>query len=332
MSIQVFEHPLAQGIRGLGSSLGDALDQQGQRAFKQKQLAQERGFKKGLIGEERQFKREETADERRYKEGQEEEQRGRQFEQLSALAAATQVASQTEGDWYAKNSAFNESLQNAGIPIDPQLSLNYMKAFGDVEAKKQKAGERTPVERQTFKENQKLTSGMAADAKTAKALYKDIDILTKAIESPQISGPGLKGNMKRAYRWMTSAGQPGDEQTLETLRKNAIFKLGDLKGIRITDTKLRFLEESLFNPKKSKEANREALRIYRDTLEKTMSYPQRIEEMMSDDPEALYDPTFSIRLEDITPQGIQEASVTEQDQGSVAQSFAERVRARGKKK
>lgn len=64
MSIQVFEHPLAQGIRGIGSSLGSALEQQGQRAFEQRKLAQQRALSQQQKQEEREFIAGESALER----------------------------------------------------------------------------------------------------------------------------------------------------------------------------------------------------------------------------------------------------------------------------
>ena len=168
MAIQYFPHPLGEGIKAVGSSLGAALQQRGERAFQREQKETEFQRKRDL----------------------EEQQRQRQVQQQGALSQALQAAKGVEGGPMDQFSAFQQAMSESGIPIDPKTSLDYMKSLGDIYTKEQKAAVRDPIERQTYKQNQTFMAGINSDARTASSLYREMGTLTDAIESPDISRAG----------------------------------------------------------------------------------------------------------------------------------------------
>lgn len=279
MVILLQNDTLGQGIGQAASALGSALQQRGMQQQKLNLAEKER-----------------------------ERQEQAQLNQIGALQQAFE-AIESDSDPADQFSALLGALKQANVPLDPNTALNFYKTFGDVTKKRASEGQRTPEERTTFKENQKLLAGIAADAKTASNLMQNLDTIEGAIESGNISGPGLKGKSKRVARWLTGKGAPPEEQTLDTERKNAILALGDLKGIRLTDTKLRFIEDSLFNPEKSLDQNREAFRLYKQALKQRVDYLNKARELTKENEDILYDPTFSVRLQELTtPSGAEEVS------------------------
>lgn len=253
-----------------------------------------KGLSSGMDALQEAFK---TSGDRRYAESQAEQQRNRQQVQIGALGQALSAAQQ-ETDPIARMSAFQNALAQTGVSLPPETAMNYLKSISEAQ-KSASDPIRAAEERQTHKTNQTLVAGLAADSRVAKGLYSDIEKLSSAIEGGKLRGPGLPGDVTKAFRWMSGKGRPGDEQTIDTLRKEALMQLGSLKGIRLTDLKLRFLEDSLFNPQKSLAENREALRIYKDTLERKMSYPERVKQLLKENPNAMHDPMFSINVDSL---------------------------------
>ena len=64
MSIQIIKNPWSQAFSGVGSALGSALQQRGQRASDLRKTASEREYQKGLTEEEREFQRIQKENER----------------------------------------------------------------------------------------------------------------------------------------------------------------------------------------------------------------------------------------------------------------------------
>lgn len=102
MSIQYFEHPLAQGISTLGSAIGKGIETYGQRKHEQNKQQQQRQL---------------------------------QFQQMGALSDASQAAAEVEGDGLAKVGAFQQSLKDSGVQIDPATSVPYLKLIGGLSNK-----------------------------------------------------------------------------------------------------------------------------------------------------------------------------------------------------
>lgn len=297
-----YQNPgIGPGISALGEALGGSLQNLGQNKFQLglKEIARQRG--------------EES-----------------QLNQLSAFknAAQTLSADQSPEEQF---SAFLSSLQESNVPLDFNTALKAMETLQKGQATEQKRNARSPEERTTFNQNQKLLAGISADAKTAQNLLQNVDDIESAIKSKNISGPGFQGAAARTGRWLSGKGPPPEEQTLDTERKNAILALGDLKGIRLTDTKLRFIEDSLFNPNKSVEQNLEALRLYKQALNDRVNYLKKAKKLTQENPNILYDPTFSIMIQESDQNGKETETINASEQ-LTPESFADLVRQRRGKK
>jgi hypothetical protein len=298
MTILVTNDSLGRGIEQAGSALGQALGMRGQRLYQKEMMEEERNRQENI-----------------------------NRSQLGALEQAL-AAIQPDAAPEAQFSTLLNALNQSGVAVSPEMALNYFKAL-QATNKQNAEPKRPPEDIASFKENQKLLAGIAADAKTASRLLENADAIEEAIKSGKAAGPGLKGVSKKVVRWLTGSGAPPEEQLLETERKNALLALGDLKGIRLTDAKLRFIEESLFNPNKSQEANLQAFNLYKQALNDRITYLQGARELAQSQPELLYDPTFSLRIQDqISPNG--QSNITETETFN-PKTFADLVRQRRKK-
>jgi len=300
MSIQYFEHPLAQGISTLGSAIGKGIETYGKRKYELNQQQQKRQL---------------------------------QFQQMGALSDANQVAIETEGDGFAKVGAFQQSIKDSGVYIDPANYIAYSKLIGDLSTKQQKEAQRDPVERQTHKENTKLVGQLSNQSRTAQGLLNQVPTIRKAIESEDISGESLiVGGGKRLKRKIFG-GTPAAEQTLITSAKHALLTLGEGKNMRIGANMKDFLLSGIWDPKKSKEANLAALDFYEQQLNHMVNYPKELEGLLDENPDAMYDPTLDLRITNQYENFNPESGSSNMQNGELNPiDFAELVRKRGKKK
>jgi len=97
-----------------------------------------------------------------------------------------------------------------------------------------------------------------------------------------------------------------NQQTISSIIKNNLLKSGDLKGLRLTDTKLRFMQQAHPSPYKSREANEAAYKIWlreqelkSDTLEAQQQLIAELEEQGYEQLPSNYDKLLADKMEEL---------------------------------
>lgn len=190
----------------------------------------------------------------------------------------------------------NALLSTPGISQEDQKL--YFEGLKAKKASEPKPLASDPIARANLNSNRKLVSGILHDSRKSESLLKEAEGVLNAIESGDVRGQGLKGMGTSTLRFLTGRGTTKDEQRLDTIRKRTLIEMGDLKGIRLTDTKLRMMQDALFAPGKSQEANLEAYRLFVNVLKERVAYAKKAKQILSENPNALYEPDFGIQLEE----------------------------------
>ncbi len=193
-----------------------------------------------------------------------------------------------------------EAKEERQFARQKELQQSAFEQQKDLIRERTKAQEKTDPEiKQTINANKKLISGIRSDAKKAKSLLRESEGVESAITSGNVLGEGAGALARSAFRWIKGQTTTKDEQRLDTVRKRSLIELGDTKGIRLTDAKLRLLEESLFKKGKSEEANLEAYRIWKDTLQERIIYADVVNELTQEE-NAFRDPALEQKILDLT--------------------------------
>lgn len=119
----------------------------------------------------------------------------------------------------------------------------------------------------------------------ASQMLRELPQLEQAINSPQLADQNFLN------RFLTAQAQklPGggallndQEQTIASFGKTLVTDLSNLKGLRLTDAKLRWLENAVPGVGKSPEANKRAFQIVRDIYQVRAAVPQIIEQIIQE--------------------------------------------------
>lgn len=119
----------------------------------------------------------------------------------------------------------------------------------------------------------------------AQQALKDLPQLEQAIYSPNLE------NQNFLNRWVTGlankAGVAGpimnaEEQVIATYGKSLVTDLSNLKGLRLTDTKLRWLENAVPAVGKTPEANKQAFKIVKDLYQVKAALPNIIDQIIEE--------------------------------------------------
>lgn len=281
---------LSQGIAGAGSALAQALQYRAQQNQQQEALktfqdelilspddpnALSRAFAKALSAGGNRTDLMMLADQHQ------------QVRKQNAFRTAFDIAMDaggmaTEGGQHA----FLQAYSREGG--DPLPAMKYFSDYNKID----------PEKKSTYNQNQKMIAGISSDAKKAKSMLKESDNVLAAIQSRKLPGRGIMGSItENIYDLFNAA--PKEVQRLKSIAKRSILEMGDLKGFRLTDQKLKFLEDNLFNPRKSREENEEAFRLWRDLLQDYVNYEGAVSQILSEDKDAIYDPTLESRISDV---------------------------------
>lgn len=246
---------LGQGITALGQALSQGLSQYGQSQY---QTALQKAT--------------------------EERDRQKNISYGTAVSEAFEGLTQdsSEIEWA---SAFTNAMKS-GVPVD------VVKSFAEtMKAIKPSKDSINPADKINYNNNIKLFSGISSDAKKSAALLTEAEPLLKAIKSGNLPGRGVLGDISEKWNELFNS-SPKEVQLLKTLAKRTLIDMGDTKGMRLTDAKLRLLEDNLFNPRKSPQENEEAFRLWYDSLNRYQLYNQVAKELYNNNPNILYDPLF----------------------------------------
>lgn len=249
-----------------------------------------------------------------------------QNEQMNALQKAMSAVN-PDDPLTTQMSAFQSALSQSGSSVSPKTALEYMKLLGEQNKRKSQVD---PVKRGQYNQNAKLVAGLQGDARKALPLLKEAQNVLEAITSNKLPGTGIGGLAANIGNYFKSK-SPKEIQTLKSIAKRTLIDLGDTKGIRLTDSKLRMLEDNLFNPNKSPEENLEAFRLWYDTVQKYALYPQAMQQVLQQNPEAIYDPLLEDTILNLTEQLVAEQGSIFKEERKEANSFADLVRKRKKK-
>lgn len=192
--------------------------------------------------------------------------------------------------------ALNTALEQ-GVPIE--MVAQYGKTIQGLQPPSQKPQTQKidQSDKTTYKENVKLLANIQQDARKVSSLANEADNLLKAIESKRYPGKGILAPLKEG--WWNFWGQfPKEMQLIKSMTKQSLLAMGDLKGIRLTDAKLRFMQDNLFNENKSEEENLEAFRLWKDTIGQYRKYADNARGLIESDENALYNPLFGNLIEE----------------------------------
>jgi uncharacterized protein YfkK (UPF0435 family) len=255
--------------------------------------------------------------------------RGQEQQQLGEMDALQQAMSSInpEDSLVEQMSAFQSALSQSGKRVNPQTALGYMKLLGEQSKRKNQVD---PVKRGQYNQNAKLIASIQGYARKAKPLLDEAENVFNAITSDKVPGAGAGGAVSRFGNWLTGK-TPKEVQTLKSIAKRSLIDLGDTKGMRgLTTPKLALLEDNLFNPNKSMQENMEAFRLWYDLVKQGSLYPQAVQQILEEDPAALYDPLLEDRVSNLTEQ--LSANMPSPFGQKKEQSFADIVREKRKKK
>lgn len=286
MAIVTRNDSLGRGISQAGGALAGALQQRAQQRLQTQQQQQEQ--------EEQQ---------------QKEEQQQGDFNNLLTFF---------EGQG-GELGALGSALKESGVTLE--MATPIIKSYMDRAGKAEKAQPVSVTDRETYKTNQQLVSGVAHDTKMAESLLKNANNIEKAILSPKVPGGGVFGKAQKYVQEKFNI-TPKEVQTLISMQKKTLLEMGDTKGIRLTDTKLKYLQDNLWDPSKSVEQNMEAFRIWKETLEEYITYSKSLSEIVGGDSKAMFDPTLSLRVQDYGRGKAQEASAPKAFPGTPNKSNA----------
>lgn len=185
----------------------------------------------------------------------EERIRNRQIQDSQTLGTTLRDLQPAEGQQWDQDriaSFMTQALEN-GMPISDILS-----SIKGLEAARPKAQsiQQTTFSKQIGKQNADLLSEYSAQGKVAKNMLSNWDELDKSINDPErFENPAM-----RSLKMIPGASvnySPSD-QTIATYGKEIITNFTNMKNLRLTDAKLRWLESIAPAPWKSKEANLQA--------------------------------------------------------------------------
>lgn len=257
-----FESPKDRfGIGAAGSILGNALMQKNlENLQNQRQLEQEGRQDTRFLGrEELQNQRQLEMEQRKIQ-----QQKEMASQKGSILSQALEGADLSTPEGMV---AFAQKLTQSGLELDP---LDFIKTLSA-----ERIAQNKPANQPKPSIFQKKEQEAAADwvnqvrdqGVQAQQMLKDLPQLKEAIYSPTLE------NQSFLNRWGTSlankAGIGGaimndPEQVIATYGKSLVTDLSNLKGLRLTDTKLRWLENAVPAVGKTPEANKRAYQIVED--------------------------------------------------------------------
>lgn len=265
-----FESPRDRfGIGAAGSILGNAL--------MQKNLEQ--------LQNQRQLELEQRQDQRIL----EAEQRKIQQQQQLSQQKGTLLSNALEGADLSTPEgmvAFAQKLSQSGGEIDP---LEFLKTLTSERIAMNKPSSSQPKPSIFDKKQQEAAADYIIRARqegaSASQLLRELPQLEQAINSPELADQNFLN------RFITAQAQklPGggallndQEQTIASFGKTLVTDLSNLKGLRLTDAKLRWLENAVPGVGKSPEANRRAFQIVKDIYQVRAATPQIIDQIIQE--------------------------------------------------
>lgn len=259
----------------------------------------------------------------RGKENQKKEQNTQQMSALQdAFSSVNPDAPITE-----QMGAFQQALVDSGASVTPDTALNYMKLLGAKNSQNKKVD---PIQRGQHNTNLKFVAGLQGDARKAMPLLKESASVLEAIKSGNLPGTGAGGVYQGIKNFMFSQ-SPKEIQTLKTMAKRTLIDLGDTKGVRLTDSKLRMLEQNLFNPNKSEAENLEAYRTWVNLLQDYVTYPEALKVILEKNPDSIYDPLLEDTVMNLADQLKSQRGSLGDQLPQQPSSFADLVRKKYKK-
>jgi len=186
---------------------------------------------------------------------EEERLRNQQIQNSQTLGTTLKDLMPAEGQQWDQDriASFMSQALESGASISDVLS-----SIKGLESGRPKttAPAQTPFSRQIGKKNADLLGEYSAQGKTAKNMLSNWDELDTAINDPE----RFENAAMRSTKMLPGASvaySPSD-QTIATYGKEIITNFTNMKNLRLTDAKLRWLEGIAPAPWKSKEANLQA--------------------------------------------------------------------------
>ena len=172
---------------------------------------------------------------------------------------------------------FFSQAASRNIKIDP---IEMVKLSQTAQANQLKKTPLSDVQKAELKDNQKWVTEQKNKGFQAGTFLQRLPELEQAISSPELTN---QWDITRYSKQLLSATPLGEkiyntpEQTLASFNKEMVTALSDLKNIRLTDSKLRWISGAVPAPGKSVEANKEAFRIQKDILTLQSQVPKLID-------------------------------------------------------
>lgn len=163
--------------------------------------------------------------------------------------------------------SFMKNALNAGASVEDVMNASRMMASKT----SAKAAPKTQYEQVQAKDNMKYLSHIRQQAQTANDLLRVWPDLEKAINDPSLENQSDLTRMYKAAAAKMPIGQGvtlnEPEQAIASYSKQIITGITDLKGIRLSDAKLKWLANATVEVGKTPEANRKAAQINKDFLQ-----------------------------------------------------------------
>jgi len=183
---------------------------------------------------------------------------------------------------------------------DPDILSKYLSSYNtgvgaSVKAKEKKAAPQTANEKVTYTKNQAYSNSIVNSLPALYNLYGMLDEAEEAIQSGKYAQSPAAYKYRANAPQMLGGGLTAEDATLNKVQKEFVSLTNNFKGV-LTNAKLKMLADANIDPKKSMEANLQAIKLMREGLEETLMVPQAIDELTSEDPGAWSDPRFQFRV------------------------------------
>jgi len=210
---------------------------------------------------------------------------GRQKSQATALGSVLKQFQPQEGQPWDQDRIGNfmvEALQSGADFGDVLKAVNTIQS----PQLKAKAPPKSVLDREQEKGLAKYILDARQKASTANELLGQFPDLMQAINSPELEQQNF---LQRAFKSAATKLPFGqgvtlnpEEQTIATMSKQLVTELSNLKGLRLTDPKLKWLENATVQVGKTPEANRKAASIAFDLFRLAAQKPAIIDQIIAE--------------------------------------------------
>ena len=217
----------------------------------------------------------------------------RQAQQYSTLLGqAMQKAEEMGVDYNSPEGAAILTKEALGLGVPSNVVSDAFKNIGG-------GAEGRALRKISYTLNSKYIHEVNKQGEVASDIMSLLPDVKKAIESNKAPGASILGQTLFKTNEKLFGKVPKEVQTLDSVRKNVILKLDNLKAKGVMTNQLRdFLVSSLWDENKSVDQNKEALRILEEQLNLMGGRKDLASSLLKDRPDSLYSPEFQLMLSD----------------------------------